>query len=39
MWWIDLDSIPYQWAEAPTFHCGVAAGNQPVTIPSWIQSI
>ncbi len=39
MWWIDLDSIPYQWAEAPTFQCGVDVGNQPVVIPNWIQTI
>ena len=39
MWWIDLDSIPYKWAEAPTFHCGIVVGNQTAIIPNWIQSI
>ena len=39
MWWIDLESIFYKWTEAPALKLGQLVGNQPVTIPNWIQSI
>ena len=35
--WINLDDIPYQWAETPSFQCGISVGNQAINIPQWIK--
>jgi hypothetical protein len=39
MWWIDMNSIPYQWSEAPKLNLGAVVGNQTAIIPNWIQTI
>lgn len=37
--WIDLNDIPYQWSEAPSFQCGAMVGNQTAITPEWIKGV
>lgn len=37
--WIDLDSIPFQWTEAPEITIGAVAGDVLQEYPRWIESV
>lgn len=37
--WIDLDTIPFVWTEAPKLTIGAAVGEQTMNQPSWIGSV
>ncbi len=37
--WIDLDSIFFQWTEAPSFELGTECGNEIMSQPEWIKEV
>lgn len=37
--WIDLDSIPFQWCEAPEVTIGAAVGDVLQEYPRWLESV
>jgi hypothetical protein len=37
--WIDFDSVPFQWAEAPEVTIGAAVGDVLQECPRWLESV